>query len=136
MATVAPRAPSQKLPNTVRITVKAQGKSAPVDRDYLVKRVLFDCCGFIASDLLVVSDYNKHQGCLEVAFNSLTGCLTFLRMCKEKENEGLLSALNVEPMFTVPTQRNRVITFHMHSPYVPAADVLTFLSRSRARARK
>ena len=40
------------MPNAVRISVKHQSKIArPLIRDYLVKRVLFDCCGFVASDL-------------------------------------------------------------------------------------
>ncbi|XP_067833230.1 zinc finger CCHC domain-containing protein 3-like [Heptranchias perlo] len=37
--------------------------------------------------------------------------------------------LAAEPLFTLPTQRNRKLIVHMYNPHVPLADVLTFLAR-------
>ncbi|XP_078093146.1 histone-lysine N-methyltransferase PRDM7-like [Mustelus asterias] len=115
----APTATGEGLPNTIR--VKTSGGGSPVDRDNLMKKVLFECCGFQAADFYGVAQYNK-QPFVDVSFKSLTAL-------KEKGKEGPLPILTAEPLFTIMLQRNRVITFQMYNPFVPAADMLTFLSR-------
>ncbi|XP_055517958.1 zinc finger CCHC domain-containing protein 3-like [Leucoraja erinacea] len=48
---------------------------------------------------------------------------------REKGNDAPLSLLKVQPLFTLPTQKERMITVHMFNPHVPVVDVLTFLAR-------
>eukprot|EP00061_Rhincodon_typus_P005225 g24480.t1 len=128
MATASARALGQEVGNTVRVTVKKVDEGAPVDRTFLVKTVLLDCCGFLAADIYCLQDF-PGGGFFDVTFRSAKLCERLLKVFEEKGGEGPLSLLTAVPLFVLPVQRSRVVTVHMYNPHVPAADVLTFLGR-------
>ncbi|XP_072405768.1 uncharacterized protein [Chiloscyllium punctatum] len=86
------------------------------------------CCGLAAADVYCLQDFPE-AGYFDVTFRSVKQCEQLLKVFKEKEGEPLFSILSATPLCVLPAQRNRVVTIHMYNPYVPAADVLTFLGR-------
>ncbi|XP_067848307.1 toll-like receptor 8 [Heptranchias perlo] len=128
MAGKGTRAPGHGVPNTVRVTVTTVECVTLVDREFFVKRVLLDCCGFKATDIFCLQDFPR-SGHFDVTFKTVAGCQKRLQVFDEKGSEGPLAILAAEPLFTLPTQRNRKLIVHMYNPHVPVVDVLTFLAR-------
>ncbi|XP_067897345.1 uncharacterized protein [Heterodontus francisci] len=122
------RASGQGVRNTVRVVVKDKEGDAPVDRTFFIKKILFDCCGFQATDVFCLQDFPS-SGYFDVTFRNVAGCIKFLKAFKEKGDRAPLSILTAEPLFTLPSQRDRVVTIHLYNPHVPVVDVLTFLAR-------
>ncbi|XP_059500926.1 uncharacterized protein LOC125450061 isoform X2 [Stegostoma tigrinum] len=110
MAAASACAPGQGLRNTIRVSVKKVDEGAPVDRTFFVKMVLLDCCGFTAEDIYCLQDF-PGGGFYDVTFRTAKLCERFLEVFKEKGGEGTLSVLTAVPLFVMPVQRSRMVTY-------------------------
>ncbi|XP_067899215.1 uncharacterized protein [Heterodontus francisci] len=128
MASTNTRAPGQGVRNTIRVAVKDSEGGAPIDRAFFIKKILIECCGFQTADIFCLQNFPSN-GYFEVTFKNVAGCIKFLKVFNERGNQVPLSILTVEPLFTLPSQRNWVVTIHLYNPHVPVIDVLTFLTR-------
>lgn len=103
--------------------MKDLSEGMPFSRDTFVKKVLLETCKFEPRDIYCLQDF-PGNGYFDVTFALPTGWQKFMKDLQEKGNEAPMSLLKVQPLFTLPNQKER-----MFNPHVPVVDVLTFLAR-------
>ncbi|XP_078387188.1 uncharacterized protein LOC144668732 [Cetorhinus maximus] len=116
------------LPITVRVTVKHSEGGSPMDRGFFTRRILLKACGFQATEIFTLHDSRK-GGYFDVTFKRVADCVRLLRVFEEKRDLPEMKILTAEPHFSLPLQREREVMVHVYNPFVPVADVVTFLTR-------
>lgn len=85
--------------------MKYLSEGAPFSRDQFVRKVLLEPRKFVAKDIYCLQDFPVN-GYFDVTFKYPTGWQKLMQDFREKGNEAPLLLLNVQPLFTLPTQRN------------------------------